>query len=129
MMIGGTLFPHKSIHKGIWRSHGGRIVNQIDHVLTDQRHRTNLLDVRGIRGANADTDHYLLIAGSRGRIARMTDRRSTKTGPEVKQEYVNKFVTHVEESDKNNTNGKTLQQIITETADEVIGKIERAEKK
>jgi hypothetical protein len=37
--------------------------------------------------------------------------------------YVSKFVTHVEELDKNNINWKTLQQIITETANEVIGKI------
>jgi hypothetical protein len=68
----------------------------------------------------------------------MTNRRTIKTGskydtnrlkrPEVKKEYVNKFVTHVEESDNNNINWQTLQQIITETAYEVIGKIERAER-
>jgi hypothetical protein len=68
----------------------------------------------------------------------VTDRRATKIGskydtdmlkrPEVKHEYVNKFVTHVEESDKNNINWETLQQIIRESADEVIGKIERVER-
>jgi hypothetical protein len=68
----------------------------------------------------------------------MTDRRTIKTGgkynrnrltrPEVKQEYVNKFVIHVEELNKNNINWRTLQQIITETPDEVAGKIEIAER-
>jgi hypothetical protein len=53
-----------------------------------------------------DTDYHLVIAGLRGQIARMTDRRTIKTGskydtdglkrPVVKQKYVNKFVTHVE---------------------------------
>jgi hypothetical protein len=66
----------------------------------------------------------------------MNDRRTTTTGskydrdrlrrPEVIQEYV-KFSTCVEESEKNNMNRKILQQIITETADEVIGKREKAE--
>jgi hypothetical protein len=67
----------------------------------------------------------------------MNDRRTITTGskyererlkrPEVKQEYVNKFATHVDELDKKNINWQILQQIITETADKVIGKRERAE--
>jgi hypothetical protein len=47
---------------------------------------------------------------------------------EVKQEYVNKPVTRVEESDKDNIDWQTLQQIITNAVDEVIGKTERAER-
>jgi hypothetical protein len=38
------------------------------------------LDVQSLRGANADADHYLLIVGLSGRIARMTDSRITKIG-------------------------------------------------
>jgi hypothetical protein len=68
----------------------------------------------------------------------MTDRRAIKTvrkydrdrlsRPEVEQEYVHKFVSRVEESDKNNINWQTLHKTITEIADEVIGKIERTER-
>jgi hypothetical protein len=32
-MIGGTLFPHKIIHRGIWRSPDRRTVNQLGHVI------------------------------------------------------------------------------------------------
>jgi hypothetical protein len=74
----------------------------------------------------------------RYQITRPTDRRTTKTGnkydrewlkrTEVKREYVSKLVTRVEESDKDNIDWQTLQQIITNTADEVIGKIEIVER-
>jgi hypothetical protein len=67
----------------------------------------------------------------------MTDRKTINTGskydrgrlkrPEVKQQYVNTSVTCAEESDENNINRQTLQKISTETADEVIGKIQRAD--
>jgi hypothetical protein len=33
MTVGGTLFPHKDIHKATWKSHIGTHRNQIDHVL------------------------------------------------------------------------------------------------
>lgn len=42
---------------------------------------------------------------------------------EVKQEYVNKLVNQIPEADeKNNLNWALLQQIVINTADEVIGK-------
>jgi hypothetical protein len=43
--------------------------NQIDHVLIDRRWQTNILDVRSFRGADCDTDHYLVVAKVRERLA------------------------------------------------------------
>jgi hypothetical protein len=65
-MINRTLFPHKSIHKGTWRSPDGRTATQIDHVLIDQWNHTNLLNVKHFREDNSDTGYYLIIAELRG---------------------------------------------------------------
>lgn len=54
-----TLFPYRYICKGTW--HGpDDTVNQINHVMIDQRYRSS--DVRSYRVANADLYNCLVIA-------------------------------------------------------------------
>jgi hypothetical protein len=52
-----------------WRSPDGQTFNQIDHLLIDARHVSNVMDVRTFRGANIDSDHYLLISEIRSWIS------------------------------------------------------------
>jgi len=58
--ISSTLFQHKRIHKETWRSPDEATSNQIDHVMTDSRHATDILDVKSCRGADYDYDHYMV---------------------------------------------------------------------
>ena len=60
LTIGGTLFEHRDIHKGTWRSPDGRTVTQIDHICISTRWNHSLLDVRSFRGADVGSDHYLV---------------------------------------------------------------------
>jgi hypothetical protein len=48
MMIVSTTFPHKNTHLTTWRSPDGKTTNQIDHVLIDARHKSNMMYVRVI---------------------------------------------------------------------------------
>ena len=62
LVIGGTLFQHRDIHKGTWRSPNGLTVNQIDHICISGRFQHSLLDVKVCRGADIGSDHYLVRA-------------------------------------------------------------------
>ena len=62
------MFPHRNIHKYTWTLAGGETHNQIDLILTDRRWHSSVLDVRSVRGADCDTDHYLLVTKVRERL-------------------------------------------------------------
>jgi hypothetical protein len=69
LIVKSTTFPHRDVHKHTWNSRDGVTHNQIDHVLIDKRRHSNILDVRSFRGADCDTDHYLVVAKLRERIS------------------------------------------------------------
>ena len=68
-LVKSTMFPHRDIHKHTWASPGGKTHNQIDRILIDRRRQSSILDVRSFREADCDTDHYLVVAKVRERLA------------------------------------------------------------
>ena len=80
LVVASTRFPHLNIHKETWTSPGQTYANQIDHIAIDARHAFDILDVRTFRGANIDSDHFLVAAKVRMRITRQfRNRITTKT--------------------------------------------------
>ena len=69
LVISGTLFPQKECHKRKWMSPECGAENQIDHMAFSKRRRSSLQDVRVKRGADAGSDHQLLLAKVRLKIA------------------------------------------------------------
>ena len=74
LVIGGTLFQHKRIHKETWLSPDNKTRNQIDHVAISQRWRTSLQDVKAIRGADIDSDHQLVLCKVRLKLRKVVRR-------------------------------------------------------
>ena len=52
-----------------WTSADGITHNQIDHVLVDKRRQSSIIDVHSLRGADCDTDHYLVVATIQERLS------------------------------------------------------------
>jgi hypothetical protein len=47
----------------------GKTHNQIDHILVDRRRHSIILDVQSFRAADCDSDHYLVVAKVKERLA------------------------------------------------------------
>jgi hypothetical protein len=132
------MFNNRNIHKMTWKSPDASTFNQIDHLIIDARHVSNLLDVRSFRGANIGSD-YLAISKIRGRICNL--RKTSGYQPkkfnvgklkeqDVKIVYAQRIegcLTDFNDSESINEEWKALRDIITTTADAVLGKAGKME--
>ena len=69
LVVQSTMFPHWNIHKHTWTSPNGNTHNQIDHMFIDGRWHSCVFNVWSFRGADCDTNHYLMVANVRERLA------------------------------------------------------------
>ncbi|KAL4084963.1 hypothetical protein QTP88_027822 [Uroleucon formosanum] len=137
LMVKSTMFPHKKIHESTWRSPDGRHVNQIDHVLVNEGFNNSILDVRTVRGADSDSDHFLVAGRLRVKLKR---RQETKREGAMgrfditnlnNSAIVETFQKGIEERLRMITSWsgreveqrwKTIKQIIQEEAGKIVGK-------
>lgn len=62
-----TYFQHRRLHQTTWHSPDGVTLHQINHILTDVRYATDIMDIRSVRGANIDSGQYLVAVKLRAR--------------------------------------------------------------
>ncbi|XP_055615642.1 uncharacterized protein LOC129761858 isoform X1 [Toxorhynchites rutilus septentrionalis] len=78
LVIRGTFFPRKDIHKATWRSPDQHTTNQIDHVLIEGRFFSNITNIRSLRSADIDSDHYLVGVHVRSKLSRAYNSRQNR---------------------------------------------------
>jgi len=69
LVVKSTIFHQGNIHKYTWTAPDGKTHTQIDHTLVDRKWDSSIQDARSSRGADCDTDHYLVVARVRERLA------------------------------------------------------------
>ena len=68
LVVKSTMFRHWNIHTYTCTSPDGKTHNQVDHILIDRRWHSSIHDVWSFRGADCDTDYYLMFAAVRERL-------------------------------------------------------------
>ena len=138
MIIGGSVFPHRRIHKATWVSPDHRTENQIDHICIGRKFRRSMQDVRVQRGADAASDHHLVLARMKMKLKKREVKRSTRTQYNVDflQDRVtketfrltvrNKYEALQDILDEGNmdidTQWQQIKEMWTSTCSEVLGK-------
>ena len=78
LVITGTCFPHRAIHKATWVSTDGKTRNHIDHMMIHKEWRRSVEDTRVYRGADAASDHCLVNMRMKLKLNRNADRTKIK---------------------------------------------------
>ena len=79
MVIGGNVLPHRRIHKATWVSPDHITEHQIDHICIGRKFRRSMQDVRAQIGADAASDHHLVLARMKMKLKKRDIERSTRT--------------------------------------------------
>lgn len=71
-VIGGIIFPHRTINKLTWKSPDGSTINHIDHMMINGKWRRSLQDIRVCHGADTNSNHYLVIVIIKLKLRKVT---------------------------------------------------------
>lgn len=85
LIITNTFFEHKEIHKYTREEISRGEKSIIDYILIERDNRSIITDVRVRRGAEINSDHYLLLAKTKEKLYRSTINNNNL---EKKKEYI-----------------------------------------
>ncbi|VDP26305.1 unnamed protein product [Schistosoma margrebowiei] len=138
LVIGGTIFQHKRIHKATWISPDHTTENQIDHIYINKKFRRTMEDVRTRRGDDIASDHHLVVANLKLKL-----KKNWTTGQTALQRFNTAFLQDTdrlnefkialnnrfqalqdllkEEETTMEDNWKDIKETLTSTCQEVLG--------
>ena len=142
LMVGGTLFLHKTSHKTTWISPGGRTENQIDHFCISKTWRHCLCDVRVKRSADGGSDHQLLVATLKLKVAAIkitaepvVSRKFNLEKLKAKttcKDFEERLISHLPNQPPPNSDVETMwtfaKTALLNTSAEILGPTERGKK-
>ncbi|KAH9596983.1 Craniofacial development protein 2 [Schistosoma haematobium] len=115
LVIGGTIFPYKRIHKTTWTSPDHYTQNQIDHIYINKTFRRTIEDVRTKRGADIASDHHLLVAKMKLKLKKHWTMGRTHI--EESTQLHHKLSPHMESSRSSEEKRKTKEHITPRNGD------------
>ena len=136
LVITGTCFPHQTAHKATWMSPNGRTQNQIDHMMICKNWRKSVEDSRVYRGADAASDHYLLVVTIKSKLRRNPNRAKCNARFDTQKlenemfksrfsvELRNRFAA-LEVEENINEDCIQMEKVYTETAEKVLGRTKK----
>ena len=143
LVIGGSLFNHKEIHKVTWNSPDNKTKNQIDHITISRKWRRSLLDTRAKRGADAASDHHLLIGTLKIKLKAFSDianrphikfntqklkERDTKESFSISLKNQFTALNTITEETPVEEHWSAIREVFRNTCQEVLGKRKRVNK-
>ncbi|XP_063914067.1 craniofacial development protein 2-like [Zophobas morio] len=139
MVVKRTFFAQKEIYKGTWMSPDGKTVNQIDHILVERRDAQLITRLRSYRGAEANSDHFLVRADLKQEIPKKKEGKKTQRDinvnklkkAEVQQEYEQKMNERIRSTEQDipiEERWEELHENIWKTSEEVLGFVKKDNK-
>ena len=140
IVVGGSVFAHKRIHKATWVSPDQVTENQIDHIGINKMFRRSLQDVHVKRGADVASDHHLVTGRLKLKLRRNgveQERRKARynvdflkdprTAEEYKVALANRFkaLQELYDEDKGvdiNSQWSHIKDAVNTTCEEIIGR-------
>jgi hypothetical protein len=135
MVVGGTLFQHKNIHKYTWTTPDGQTRNMIDHIMINRKWVKSMQDCRSYRGADIFSDHELVVSKIKLKLKRTGHDKKSEIGrqydssrlkdPVIKNEFVlklrNRFQVLEDLNDETEITWTSIKENFQSTAKEILG--------